>query len=407
MATFRHSAALGLGLTLLLAAVPTAALGQSPAPDQPPAASESLPVGLQPTGHAPLEGTTWRLRDYRHRGVERSAGPEVAAWMTLRAGTFEASGGCTRLRGRYGVMGSGLNVSLRRPRRGRCAEQTTIVQMGMVDGLRRAASYEMEPAAEPSNDQLLVRDAQGQVMLRFVPDDVAALEPGEWLLEAYLVAGERVGADPAQPAVLAFVPTRRSKPRRESSGEAVGSTGCNGIVGPYFRYADVLSFGELERTGAPCLPAMAAQEAAMVAVLDSTSLRLDLPPDGLILTSEDSGDRLEFVSSWPLEGSTWQLVRLPKTRSPDNPVTLRLADGRASGEGPCGAYAGHYGTDGVFIGFSDFTGAATDPCDDRANEERLLKAFRRTVILDRSAPGLRLLDALGRTLATFERPTGT
>lgn len=376
------------------------------------AASASQAAPLPPTEELPLEGTRWRVRDYLFRGVLRSSGPEVAAWMTLRAGRLEGSGGCTRLRGRYGVMGAALAVAPQATRQGGCAEQTTIVQLGMLDGLRDAATYEIVPSTEAFGEQLLLRDAAGQLMLAFVPDDIALLEPGEWLLEAYSVAGERDDADPSQPAVLAFRPARRSAARRDSTGEAVGSSGCNGFLGPYSRHADVLSFGEFERTDAPCSTALSAQQAAIEAVLDSTSLNLDLPPDRLILVSADSGDSLEFVNAVPLEGSTWLLARLPGYEPADGPVTLRLLDGIVSGEGPCGSYGGRYQTDGLFIHFSELGGAQLATCPEQRRERDLLAALERTVVLERTAlrgrgqPYLRLLDAKGRVQASFRPAAG-
>jgi len=401
----RAGRALSVGAVLALASgLAAGALWAPPAAGQSTASDD--PAGQPPLQGAtlPLEGTSWRLRDYVRRGVERSSGPEVAAWMTLRGGRLEGSGGCTRLRGRYGVMGDALSVTLGRVRRGSCGEQTTMVQMGMADGLRRASTFEVQPSEEPFGEILTVRDAAGQVLLRFEPDDVAALEPGEWLLEAWTADGQRTAADESQPAVLALRPARTSAARRESSGEAVGSTGCNGLVGRYFRHADVMSFGVLERTDAPCSAALEVQEAAMIGVLESTFLALDLPPDRLVLTSAESGDSLEFVASVPLERSTWQLARLKGASVPDHPVTLFLEAGTASGIGPCGTYTGGYRTDGLFIRFSDLRGAAADACADQASEDALLRALEQSVLLDRSQPVLRMLDAKGRVVAAFRQP---
>jgi heat shock protein HslJ len=374
-----------------------------------PAAAQSpelVPHALEPTAQLPLEGTTWRLRDYRYKGVDRSAGPEVAAWMTLRAGKIDASGGCTTFRGSYGIMGSALTVKPRGLRDNHCAEQTTIVQLGMVDGLRRAASFKLLSSDETRGTQLLVHSAQGLPLLRFEADDAAVLENAEWQLEAFTVAGERILAEPGQPAVLTFRPERSSARQRSSSGTAVGSSGCNGFLGGYFRHADVLSFGELERTDAPCSPAQTAQEAAITAVLDATSLSLRLPPDRLILTSNDGGDALELVSSTPLEGSTWLLSHLPDSPSLASTVTLRLAGGQATGEGPCGAYSATYATNGVFLTFRDVEPAGGVECGQAQAENALLAALRSTVLLDRSQPQMRFLDARGEVVARFKNPGG-
>ena len=386
-------------LTLALALLPATAIAQSPQADE-------RPVALEPDGLLPLEGTRWRLRDYRLRGIDRSSGPEVAAWMTLRSGKLRASGGCTRLGGSYGVMGSAVDIKLNAVKQESCAEQTMLVQLGMLEGLRRAASYQIESIDEPMGPSLVLSDGQGEAVLRFEPDEVTSLETGEWKLEAYTTAGERVIADAAQPALLAFRPTYTVAAQRRSDGDTVGSTGCNGLVGPYFRYADVLSFGEFERTDAPCSAAIKAQEEAMVGVLDATSLTVSLPPDRLILTSSDTGERLEFVTSMPLEGSTWQLTRLSGTAASDEPITLRLGEGAVTGQGPCGPYSADYATDGRFISFASLEGAGTDACERLASEKALLSALRRTVLLDRDQPQLRLLDARGKILARFKQPGG-
>ena len=186
----------------------------------------------------------------------------------------------------------------------------------------------------------------------------------------------------------------------------VGSTGCNGLVADYVQRAAVLSFAELEITDAPCTPAAQKQQAAMMSVLDATVLLIDLPPDRLALTSGESGERLEFVSSTPLEGSTWLLVRIPGKPDPEGVVTLRLFDGRLSGEGPCGPYSGRYQTNGLLISISDVSGSDVADCDQVRRERQLLSALRRAVLVDKSTASLRLIDTFGRTVARFRHPRG-
>lgn len=388
---------LALGASLL--AGPPPALGQ---PDD----SVSLPLGRAPEGRLPLVGTPWRLEGYRHRDSERVPGPEVAAWMTLGADGLRASGGCTLFRGRYGRTGAAIDIRLRGLKRNDCAEQTTMVQLAMVDGLRQASSFEIIGGSEYTDDKLVLRDADGVELLRFGLDDVGALEMADWRLSSYTAEGRTILAAGEPQAVVSFRPDRASAARRSASGQLTGSTGCNGVVAEFSRSADVLSVGQLDRTDAPCTPELAAQEAAMVRVLEASSQMLSLPPDRLVLTSSDTGERLDFVSQRPLEGSTWLLAGGPGIGDPGGEVTLRLSDGVAVGEGPCGAYRGRYATDGVFVTFAGLEGAADDTCDERKSERALLDGLRRAVRLDRDQPGLRLLSAFDEPTLRFSSPAG-
>jgi heat shock protein HslJ len=187
----------------------------------------------------------------------------------------------------------------------------------------------------------------------------------------------------------------------------VGSSGCNGFLGTYARAGDVLRFGELETSDAPCASTLAAQEGTILAVLGGSAAILDLPADRLILAAPESGDRLEYVTTTPLEGTTWRLERLAGSPGRLGVVTLRLSDGRVEGEGPCGGYRGGYATDGRFITFLSVTSELEreSSCPRAARERALFRAFADTVLVDRSGPGLRLLDVRGRVVARFS-PAG-
>ena len=121
-----------------------------------------------------------------------------------------------------------------------------------------------------------------------------------------------------------------------------------------------------------------------------------------MLTASDSGDSLELVSSQPLEGSTWLLARIPGTEPPSEALTLRLDEGTATGEGPCGTYSAAYATDGYFITFTDLAGAGDEDCAALEAEKDLLAALRTTAMLDRDSKQLRLLDARGKVSARFK-----
>lgn len=383
-------------LASLLALVPAVSLAQSP-PDAPRA--------IQPAGTSPLEGTIWRLRDYVRRGIERQSGPEVAAWMQLRGGRIVGSGGCTRIRGSYAAMGAALKVNLAEPKPPTCGEQTIIVQLALVEGLGAAASYELVAGDEPRDTELVVRDAQDGAVLRFRLDDAGPLDAADWQLEAFTIDGQRTIADATQPAILSFRARQSREAVRRSDGDLVGSTGCNGVVGEFFRHADVLSFGPLEVTDAPCSPALMTQEAAILQILDASGLSLALLPDRLLLTSSDSGNQLELRSSRPLEETTWLLQAIRKSNLAGDTVTLWLGSGEVDGEGPCSSYSGRYATDGTFISFDSISGTGADDCDRRSAQRALFDALRRAVLIDREGGDLRLVDAAGKELARF-RPAG-
>ncbi|HKZ92896.1 MAG TPA: META domain-containing protein, partial [Candidatus Limnocylindrales bacterium] len=393
-------------ILLAITCPPVAANAQSPAPTDAALTPSAVPVAQQPAGRLPLEGTPWRLTAYRQRatGALRQPGPEVAAWMTLRAGKLKGAGGCTRVAGRYARMGSAVDFDLKEAPAPACDGQIAVIDLAMRAALEGAASFEVLAADEPRADQLVIRDVGGNEDLRFRLDDLTPPEIGEWRLTAYTSGGSRMTADPTQPAVLAFRATESSAARSQSSGEAVGSTGCNGIVGTYIRSADVLRLADIERTDAPCSPALEAQETVMYAVLTSTSQALDLTGEQLIITSVESGDSLELRTSSPLLGTTWQLTRLPRAPSSDQPITLHLADGSISGEGPCGPYHGSYVHDEPFITLSSLESARDGTCQAARLEHAFLDALARTVLLERDGRGLRLLDARGRTVARFGLP---
>lgn len=399
----RRSSRLGglaLCSALLLAPASVAAQGAD--------ADVSPPEALRGPYQPPLEGTSWRVTQYADDDTRlRPVGPEIAAWLTMRGGRLKGSTGCDAIAGRYALVGPLIAF---RPKpadeAGDCTGQQRLVRGGVRRALEDATGYRIASADETGPPQLLLHAGDARELLRLVPDDVASLESGEWQLESYAVDGITTAADPMSQAVLAFDRERGDRVARRSSGALIGSSGCNGIVGRYSRSADIVRVSRLERTDAPCSPSLAAQEAAMVAVLDASALTLELPPDRLRLTSTDTGDSLAFTSSAPLEGTTWLLSRLGTGRMPQDPVTLRLAGGSLSGEGPCGPYRADYTSDGVFITIGALEGAPGRECAERRQQRQLLRALERSVMLDRPNGQLRLLDAFGTMTARFTRPGG-
>jgi heat shock protein HslJ len=397
MRALRTLAAAGLTVSLLATPVTTAAQDGAPLP-------AFAPLARQPGDVLPLQGTPWRLEAYRHRDGDGIPGPEVAAFLRFGPSAYDGSGGCSRIRGQYGTIGAALELKPKQVDRRSCAEQAAVVQDAVEAGLRKSASYEVVPGPTPADDELVLRSAGGEELLRYGLDDVSGLDWAEWRLASYTIDGQPVAASTGMPAVMTFEPDEDAFYKRRQSGRFSGSTGCNGVVAQFYRSADVLSFSDLERTGAPCTAELAAQEEAIVAVLDATSMSLELPYDRLRLTSSDSGEQLEFVSRTPLEGSTWIVDGSIGGTRTDTRVTLRLEDGAATGEGPCGAFSASYATDGVFITFRDVQGARDGDCPESRAEKALLDALRGAVTVARTSDRLDLVDARAERVLRFGRP---
>ena len=387
----------------MLLAIPAIATAQAePDPD-----TTTAPLARLPDGHLPLQGTPWRLVSYVDRGREARPGPEVAAIIEFGPGSYSGSGGCARIEGEYGVNGAALRVQLKKRDERSCAENQAVVQQAVESGLRKAAAYGIEAGASELQDQLVIYSVTGTEVLRYALDDLTLLEGAEWRLDAYTVDGQAVAASRATPGLLSFEPREDAFYKRRQSGPLSGTSGCNAIVAEFYRHADVLSFSELMLTDAPCTDELAAQEAAMTAVLEATAIELELPADRLVLTSVDTAERLEFVSQTPVEGTTWWLERTAADGSTGGQrITLRLEDGLATGDGPCGPFAADYVTDGAFITFTGARGARDEDCSELRTEQALISGLRRSVVIERGADRLAFLDASGGETLAFARPLG-
>lgn len=389
-------------LVAALTAAPTLSVAQSQSAGAAPA-----PLALRPDGRLPLQGTPWRLVGYTDGDRQRVPGPEVAAFIRFGSRSYLGSGGCSKVEGGYGVIGTALALQPKRRKARDCAENLGLVQQAVESGLRRAGEYALEAGASSAEDQLVIYSVSGTEVLRYGLDHLTPLDGAQWRLTSYTSDGETVAAVAEMPGLLTFQPDTERFYKRRQSGPITATTGCNGLVAEFFRQSDVLSFGPLELTDAPCTDELTAQEEAMTAVLEATSMRLELPADRLVLTSSDTGERLEFASQTPLEGTTWWLERTAADAGTRNQrITLRLEDGIASGDGPCGPVSASYVSDGAFITFMDARGTGGGDCAELRTEQAFISGLRRAVSVERGRDRLEFADADGTVQLTFGRPFG-
>jgi heat shock protein HslJ len=402
----------------------------------------------------PLLGTRWRLTEVVDRGVARQPGPEVTAFLRLGGGRVRAFDGCARARGRYltgpdapspdgpnagpsmapdassATVADDARLAFARIRSGTrtCAEQTMLIVSGLHDGLANVASYRLFPAEPPWLTTLELLDAAGQPLLRFRVDDAGALAAMTWVLESVDGAQAQDAGD-GQHATVVFDaggPAGREgravRERLEAEGRVVreprrvvGSTACNPFDGRYVVTGHVLSIADLTSESEPCSPAVAAQEVAILDILDATSLSVSLPPGALELRSDDDGRTLRYRAGVTLEDEQWVLDRRAGRRlGSDEVVTLFLVpddttseggvrSGTITGEGPCGPYGGTYRTDGLLVRFDEVAGSSGS-CEDPAAERRYLRTLRAAAFAEVRGLGLSLLDDEGERLLAFTSP---
>lgn len=108
----------------------------------------------------------------------------------------------------------------------------------------------------------------------------------------------------------------------------------------------------------------------------------------------------------PSEGIAWRLVELDgASLLPEQPVTLRLADGQADGSDGCNRYRRGYHVDGAMLRFDERGLSTMMACPSDVAEQA--RAFAAVLDATRQAQvklsyRLELKDAQGRLLAVFE-----
>jgi heat shock protein HslJ len=412
MVTRRRGIPAVLLASLALAATPTT----GPAAPLPSPTGEAAPPGAGATLRYAPEVTPWRLARVRRDGDVRAVPDTMVSRLRIADGQATGSTGCRAFTADAFRAGAVLQFERLRAT-GDPAACTTpgesldseVLDTEVLAGLKHAAAFQVVPGEEDWQADLVIRDARGRIVLVYEVDAPAEPDQGLWLLSG-------MGSDDAEPvdeaadaspAVLAFEPEEQDRVTGQSRGRLVGSTGCNGLEAGYELRGRILRVDDLQVTDGPCPPDLGERQDAILAVLTAPSARLDVAPDRLALsTGEPDGARLVYASSSPLEGSTWQLTRLPGTDLPPEAiVTMRLDGGRLAGIGLCGAIEGRYTTKGVRFEVHD-TAPVPGRCREAPVDEALIAALGRAAFVVREDTALRLLDAGGRDLVRFRHPGG-
>jgi heat shock protein HslJ len=233
-----------------------------------------------PTRTTALDGTEWQLVTLN----EQAPLEGTAITGTFAQGQVAGSSGCNSYFGSYTQRGSslqfqglgGTEMACFDPEGVMEQEQTFLRTLGEVASCHLA------------DDQLILRDAQGNGVLVFAPVEPvpdAALDGTTWALTTF------VDGDVATSLISGTAITLLLE-----DGTARGSAGCNDYGGKYTLQPGILEIPEIDITEQRCLePAgIMEQETQYIALLKSVAI-FELDGSQLVLRT-DSGSGLVFVA---------------------------------------------------------------------------------------------------------------
>lgn len=189
-------------------------------------------------------------------------------------------------------------------------------------------------------------------------------------------------------------------------GRLEGQTGCGSYFGAYTLDGDDLALGVISKGPDPCGLKRTEEAVAFSLALDAvvrwvptpTGIEL-LDEQGLVRVVLDRPRRPGLTGEWIVERVARPRGR-PTTPPQDSIVAISFdEDGSVGGNTGCRLFEGVYSSeaDRVVIGPVETVGL---PCEGalRRHERRLLDAFERTILWQRSGSQLRLTDGAGALL---------
>lgn len=420
----RRSWLIAVTLTVLASALPGVlpSSARGPSPAVVPSASPAVVPGASPAP-APgpgLEGIPWRLAEMPGETDSADpdalepleplepAGPHVAARLTLHDGLARGASGCNAFGARYRLLEDGLLFEGIETTEQSCAADIMVVERVLYTGLERTSAYALEAHGESWQQVLTLLDDAGRPLLRFRRDDAAGPADGPWRLAAYHWQGQARDAIAGIDALVSFDALDSDAVTGTASGSITGTTGCNSFSGTWESVGNALTVGPLATTKMGCLGDLGDQERAVLGVLGQAPLELAFPPGSMLMTTTDGAAALTWTTLAALEGRAWVLASLRgKPVDARVVITLLLADGRVSGEVPCGTYRGTYelGVDRLSL-----SGRVGDrrPCQrpERQSQRAYLAALRHVVGYAVRGSTLTLFDGTGQEVARLVLPGG-
>jgi heat shock protein HslJ len=369
---------------------------QATEPTAPPT-PESVTV---PGASAALEGVVWNLVSYAdHDGnmVDVLAGTDVTA--LFQDGQVGGTAGCNNYFGRYEVDGNQLTVAVGGTTMMACPQPIMMQESAYITNLSASAAYLI------TGDQLQIAGSDGKTLLAYGVLQPTPLTGTVWQLNMYNNGKEALVSTLAGTEITAVF---------GEDGTLSGSAGCNNYSATYTVADDAITVSAPATTRMICAePAgVMEQETAYLTAL-AMAATYTIVGDELEIADADGNMWLTYTAAKeaPLTGVTWSLISYNNGKGGissvilDTEITAVLGeDGSFAGSAGCNRYTASYSTDGdmISIGMAATTlMECAEPTGIMEQEAAYLAAIQEAATYKVSSERLDLLDADGRTMATY------
>ncbi len=380
---------------------------------------------------AGLEGTNWQMVSYvNDQGETVAALPEAPATALFADGLVSGTTGCNRYGGTYTVDGTALKVTLGPSTMMACPDAQMVQEQGFQAAMANVASYEV------AGEQLLLKNAAGDVALTFAPEAQSSLAGTNWQVQAYNNGKQAVVSVLSQSQITAVF---------GEDGSLSGFGGCNQYATTYKVDGDKITVDPaIATTRKACAPDVMDQERAYLEAL-VTAATYKLGAGAMELRTESGALAVNYIQSEVvheevkpgaapeatpaapeatpeptvaapetapaagLEGVNWQLVSYVNAKGktvaalPDAPATALFADGSVTGTTGCNRYGGAYTAKGnkltVKVGFTTMMAC---PDAQMAQERQYLAALASAASYKVAGDQLVIKNAKGATVLTFK-----
>lgn len=331
--------------------------------------TEPATGGEGETADLTLENTQWGLVSFRNiNGEQLNVLPDTEITALFEEGQVTGSAGCNNYFASYELSDSNLTVGPIGATQMACTPDEIMLQeAGYLNALQNAASFII------AEGNLVVTDAEEQVLLTFAPAELPALTGTTWQLTGY---------NNGQQAVVSPIVGTEITAVFDEDGRLAGNSGCNMYNTNYEAVDGSIVIGPAATTRMLCNEpeGVMEQEAAYLAAL-TTAATYTIRGDMLEMRTADDAIAATFVAAPAgteaelmqpeaeaeaapsLEGTLWQWqslttpVDVTEVGEPERYAIEFLPDGQLAIQADCNRATGTYTVDGESITIS--LGAST------------------------------------------------